>query len=321
MRFINGIRAAMIACAAVAMASAHADGYTWEKIDGSMTAYVTVGPATQSFTYKSTGFLFNNNTLNPITSSVDSLYLKLQTQLYNTILAAAQAEIPQQYRSHVVSVSGPISLDIQGTNGSYANVSFTGPSASVTMNLAGKVSGINYSCNVMVTSGVISGSDGRLDVVSGSLSGLAISAAAPTHSETCSTSLGWIPFIGTLVDNFATSKVSNYLDGMINTLQAANNELKPLQFMGLNQALAGLTWPVGSKSNAAGFLVDNLWNAFQTASVSVMVAERPSPGAYVNKDRLRIAFSIGGESIALRINEYASYRMKQNPCTPACIPT
>lgn len=321
MRFANVIRAATLAGGALIAAAAHADGYTWEKIDGAKTATITVdNDAPRSFRYQSTGFLWNNNLLNPVTEAVGSVYLKLNTALYTAVARAVQ-NVPE-YRSHVVSVNGPISLSLQPDGGAFAKlVSFTGPSAQVTMDLAGKKAGISVSCRVVVTSGVITATGGRLDLASGSLSGLTVSAPAPSHSESCSTSLGWIPIIGTLIDNFATSRVSNYLDGMIQSLLPANLELAPLHFMGLDAALTNVNWPTGPLSDAAGFIKDNLWNAFQSSGVSIWIGQAPSPGAYVNADRLRFSFTSMGHNISLTINEYASYRMKQSPCSPACIPT
>ena len=321
MRFATVLRAAVLASGSLIAASAHADGFTWEKIDGAKTATITVDNDTpRAFRYQSTGFLWNNNTLNPVTDAVGSVYLKLNQALYTAVANAAQ-NVPE-YRGHYVSVDGPISLSVQPNGGSYAHlVSFTGPSAKVTMDLAGNRAGVSVSCRVVVTSGVITATGGRLDLASGALTGLTVSAPTPTHSESCSTSLGWIPIIGTLIDKFATSTASNYLDGMIQSLVPANVELAPLHFMGLDTALAQVSWPTGPLADAAGFVKDNLWNAFQSSGVSIWIGQAPNPGAYVNADRLRFSFSSMGHSISLTINEYAAYRMKQSPCTPACIPT
>lgn len=321
MRILDSVRAAIFVGSIAAAGVAHALGSTWEKIDGAKTATITVDSnSSRSYRYQSTGFLWNANTLNPITTAVDSVYMRLNTALYAEVLSALQ-NIPE-YRSHYVSVDGPISLSLQPDGGSYAKlVSFTGPVAKATVDFSAQKFGISVNCRVVVTSGSISASEGRLDLSSGALSGLRLSVATPNHTENCSSSLGWLPIVGTLIDGFATSQVSSYVDKMLQSLALENVALSPLHFLGLDTVLPNVSWPSGPLADAAGFIKDNLWSAFQTGGVSIWIGQAPSPGAYVSSDRLRFSFTSMGRGISLVVNEYASYRLNSNPCSPACIPT
>jgi hypothetical protein len=157
-------------------------------------------------------------------------------------------------------------------------------------------------------------------LVSGTLVGLVAQAPQVSHQESCSTSLGWIPLIGELVDKFATSKAGNYMDQMLDRgFQADSLNLKPVKFMGLDEALSGKEWPVPPLGNAATYIRDNLWAGFQGDIVTVSMARAPGFGAFVTGERLRISFPKLG--VSLRLEEYASYKQIPNPCQPACIPT
>lgn len=301
-------------------AASHADGYVWEKVGGSMTATATYHGKSVAVNFPSTGFLFNQNVLSPVTNSVGSLYLSLQGQVYTAVGDAVRSY--PEYRSHTASFRGAMQLSVSQTAGNaYADISFTGPVAGATVDIAGSSYGIGYSCRLNVSTGVMSFSGGQLDLLSGSISGLALTGIAPTHSESCTTSLSWIPVLGPLFDTFATKIAGRSIDSKIATFMAMPApKMAPQQFMGLDQALAGVSLVIDGV-NVADFIRNNLAAFFRDNTLTIYLGEAPLPGAYVSADRLRISFS--KQAVALTITEFASYRQNMicKPPQTACIPT
>jgi hypothetical protein len=309
-RFARLVAASLAAATLLAAPAARAEGHTWQLVSRS-----AVGTAT-----------YNGKTLSaalPVTvlsqTGSAALFQKIHSALYQKV-GDAMRSFPE-YRSHVVSFNGPIQLAISHTAGyPYANVTLSGPQAGVTMDVSKSQYGITVNCRVTVSSGVMTFTNGQLDLNAGSLVGLTYTTGLPSHSESCSSSLGWIPIIGSLIENFAERKVGGMID---QALQAAfvpaNLTLQPVTFAGLDQILAGRSYVIDNV-NVADLIRNNLAGFFRDNTISVSFAQSPLPGAAVQANLLSISFS--KQNVSFTVTEKASWKMIPNNCPPpqtACL--
>lgn len=303
---------AAIGLAAVcASPTAHADGYVWDPVSKSFTATATYNGSSASIS--STHSATVASALRVVTNSTGTLFLNLQSALYQKI--GAEARLVPEYRSHVSSISGPLDITLTHSPGSgLASVQLTGISATATVQFEGAKYGITYRCRVTVSSGALTFGDGVLDLVSGSLANLMLKSANPSHSESCSTSLGWIPFIGSLADKFATRYASSYIQEALASIAAAPNlTLSTFTFAGLDQALPALPPMVANNVDVAAYLRNNLSNFFLDNTVRVYFGQSPLPGNSVSGDIFFISFS--KQNVSFKVTEYATYR-KRYICPP-----
>ncbi len=94
------------------------------------------------------------------------------------------------------------------------------------------------SCTITASTGPITLTNGHFDPINGSITGIKLASALPSHTQECSTNLSWIPILGHILDNFIEGKVDDYINSFIDkTMSHTNQEFSVNNFFSLNDAL------------------------------------------------------------------------------------
>jgi hypothetical protein len=279
--------------------------YRWMTDDITYTGTVQYNGTSRSITYDEYD---KSDPFGPIVNARDSLYSSLRSSLYNAV--GSEASTASQYRWHASNLTGPLDLKLVGIPGTSASsVTLSGPTASFQVHFKQ----VNFAivvteCDLYVNTGPITLTDGRLDAALGTLTGLRLSNFSPTHSESCSSSIGWIPVIGNLWDDLANHLFGGLVDRVFDkAMDMSSQVLQPSTFVGLNAAI-----PVGKfmidNFDVGAYLRDNLGNLFSQNTISVHFAEvSPQNTPKSGGDVFSLGFTQPNLSFSLTETFYREY--------------
>lgn len=225
-----------------------------------------------------------------------------------------------QAGSGMVVANGPVTISL---NNGVATLS------GLTVNASLTVAQYGVSCLVQVGTNPGMSLSGAVDPVAGTFTVTGVQNFSLSTSYNCSTIVDWVPIVNiltqSLVSHLADQIIAKQVQNAYNSLGQLN-ELKPVQFAGLNQIPNGVL--VYNGVDYGALLKSDLANMFYSAKMTLTIGDpkhlvTSSGGGYASKSYstdLVLYLNIGGVSFQLLDKREYDNEYYCPPTNKYCIP-
>ena len=223
----------------------------------------------------------------------------------NQLIGGEFQRVPE-YRSHTTQITGPMVIAIKGRNeGSLADSSISFDQLRIDSYWVKTKKNWLFSISVRCTISIIAQSptlEGKYDIESGEFS-LGASKLNVQHAQDCSSSIGWIPLLGDIVDGFINRKAASYLENTIATYASGlPKEFYSGDFMGLSEVLVPGRF-VSQGFDYGVFVRNQLKSLLSKSDVTVQLKARSSPGGRMISQESLFGLSSSGGGLNIDLTE------------------